>query len=250
MHKLLFSFLLCTKILFGNNEIDQQEWRFFLAGPSGQIDEKPNPTSWLDDLEWQQSYRQLYTMDKTLPIFAGIEDYFINFNVKFKKLFDSLSPHEEEWPGEWNTKLNSFQKMILLKVIRPDKISLAIQNYVIEKMNEDFVKPPTFKLSECFLDSANTTPLVFVLSAGSDPITPFKAFAEEHGMESRYKTISLGSGQDKPAEEMIEQGKIHGNWVLLANCHLCISWMPKLEAIVEQLSNNINPDFRLWLTSA
>jgi len=38
-HKLLFSFLLCTKILFGNEEIDMAEWRYFLAGPSGQIEE-------------------------------------------------------------------------------------------------------------------------------------------------------------------------------------------------------------------
>jgi len=55
-HKLLFSFMLCTKILFGANDIDPQEWRYFLAGPSGQIDPKPNPTDWLDDLEWQQVY--------------------------------------------------------------------------------------------------------------------------------------------------------------------------------------------------
>jgi dynein heavy chain len=33
--KLLFSFLLCTKILFGSNAIDLDEWKFFLAGPSG-----------------------------------------------------------------------------------------------------------------------------------------------------------------------------------------------------------------------
>lgn len=52
MHKLLFSFLLTIKILFGNNEIDGNEWRFFLAGPSGSIDIIPNPTDWLDDLEW------------------------------------------------------------------------------------------------------------------------------------------------------------------------------------------------------
>jgi len=51
-HKLLFSFLLCTKILFGDDKIDMAEWRFFLAGPSGQIDHKPNPTDWLDDIEW------------------------------------------------------------------------------------------------------------------------------------------------------------------------------------------------------
>jgi len=30
-----------------------EEWRFFLAGPTGQIDPKPNPTDWLDDLDWQ-----------------------------------------------------------------------------------------------------------------------------------------------------------------------------------------------------
>jgi dynein heavy chain len=51
-HKLLFSFLLTTKILFGDNKIDPVEWRFFLAGPSGTIQIIPNPTDWLDDLEW------------------------------------------------------------------------------------------------------------------------------------------------------------------------------------------------------
>jgi len=106
--KLLFSFLLTTKILFGNKEIDQQEWRYFLAGPSGQIEEKPNPTQWLDDLEWQQTYKQLHVMERTLPVFAGIEEYFINFNVKFKKIFDSQEAHEEPMPGDWNSKLNSF----------------------------------------------------------------------------------------------------------------------------------------------
>ena len=56
-HKLLYSFLMCTKILFGDHAIDLQEWRFFLAGPSGNIEEKPNPTDWLDDLEWQNVYK-------------------------------------------------------------------------------------------------------------------------------------------------------------------------------------------------
>lgn len=192
--KLLFSFLLCTKVLFGNNEIDMAEWRFFLAGPSGQIDEKPNPTQWLDDLEWNQSYKQLFIMDRDLPIFEGIEEYFINFNVKFKKIFDATNAHDEMMPGDWNTKLNSFQKMILLKCIRPDKISAALENFVIEKLGQKFVEPPTFDLAAGFSDSDNCTPLVFVLSPGSDPIASFMRFVDESGMGSRIKTISLGSG--------------------------------------------------------
>jgi len=47
-------------------------------------------------------------MDRDVPIFEGIEEYFINFNVKFKKIFDASDAHEEMMPGDWNTKLNSF----------------------------------------------------------------------------------------------------------------------------------------------
>jgi dynein heavy chain len=121
-HKLLFSFLLTTKILFGDNKIDPIEWRFFLAGPSGTIDVIPNPTDWLDDLEWSQVYKQLYVMSQ-LSKFKGIDTYFIEYHKKFKKIFDAPEAQEEPLPGEWDTKLNSFQKMIILKAIRPDKIS-------------------------------------------------------------------------------------------------------------------------------
>ena len=105
--KLLFSFLLTTKILFGDNQIDMDEWRYFLAGPSGSIDVVANPTDWLDDLEWTQVYKQLFIMSK-LPAFTGIDSYFIEFHKKFKKIFDSPDAHEEPLPGEWNEKLNSF----------------------------------------------------------------------------------------------------------------------------------------------
>lgn len=53
---------------------------------------------------------------------------------------------------------------------------------------------PPFDLAKCFDDSSTTTPLIFVLSAGSDPVADFKKFAEEKGMSKRYDSISLGQG--------------------------------------------------------
>jgi len=91
-HKLLFSFLLCTKIMFGDSKIDMGEWRFFLAGPSGEIEQKPNPTNWLDDLEWGVVYEQLYGMSQ-LDTFKGLDSYFIEFQKKFKTIYDSPTPH-------------------------------------------------------------------------------------------------------------------------------------------------------------
>lgn len=42
-----------------------------------------------------------------LPIFKGIDTYFIEFNKKFKKIFDNPEAETEPLPGEWETKLNS-----------------------------------------------------------------------------------------------------------------------------------------------
>lgn len=131
-HKLLFSLILCVKILFGDNKMDPDEWRFFLAGATGQIDIPANPTTWLGDLEWGETYKQLFCMAK-LPTLKGIETYFGEHHLEFKKLFDSNEPENLPMPGKWND-LDYFQKMILLKSFRPDKIPFAVQNYVTEKI--------------------------------------------------------------------------------------------------------------------
>ena len=81
-HKLLFSFILTVKILFGYNEIDHEEWRYYLAGPSGEIEIAKNPTDWLGELEWAETYKQLFAMSK-LPIFKGFDNFFIQNNKAF-----------------------------------------------------------------------------------------------------------------------------------------------------------------------
>lgn len=45
---------------------------------------------------------------------------------EFKNYYDSKTPHTEPLPGEWNEKLNQFQKLIVLRGLRPDKIIPAI----------------------------------------------------------------------------------------------------------------------------
>jgi dynein heavy chain len=78
-HKLLFSLVLATNILFGDNKMDPLEWRYFLAGPSGAIDIPENPTNWLGDLEWAETYKHLYGMSK-LDSLKGFDKFFIANN--------------------------------------------------------------------------------------------------------------------------------------------------------------------------
>lgn len=90
--KLLFSLKLTINIMFGDNRMNAEELRFFLAGPSGEVKIAPNPTDWLGDLEWSETYRQIHVMEELLPCFAGLEEFFIDNHKEFQKVFDSETP--------------------------------------------------------------------------------------------------------------------------------------------------------------
>ena len=69
-------------------------------------------------------------------------------------------------------------------------------------------------------------------------------------MNKKFESIALGQGQGPKAARLIENGQQIGGWVMLANCHLAISWMPALEMLVQQFNpESMHHNFRLWLTS-
>ena len=98
-------------------------------------------------------------------------------------------------PGEWGASLTSFQKILVLKALRPDKVTNAIQMFVAEKLGQRFIEPMTSDLSIVFKDSNVSTPLVFVLSTGTDPAKSLLEFAETMKFGKRLFSISLGQGQ-------------------------------------------------------
>ena len=238
--------MLAVNIEFGKKELDPLLWRLFLAGPSSDPKPVENPTKWISDSSWPDVYRHMTALTETVKL-KGVYDDFMANPDRFKTLFDSLNPHEEPLPEPWNEKLDQFEKLLVLKAIRMDKVQLGIEGWISAKMGKQFIIPPTFDLPRCFKDSTNLTPLIFLLSPGSDPVTDFIKFAKE--CERKTESISLGQGQGPKAQELVRSGELKGTWILLQNCHLAASWMSELERIVEEFGDNTHREFRLWLTS-
>lgn len=108
-------------------------------------------------------------------------------------------------PADIESDFNDFQKMIVLKCLRPDKFTDAMQLFLVEHMGQRFIEPQSTELSAMFGDSGPTIPLIFVLSAGTDPAADLYKFADKMRMGKRMAIISLGQGQGPRAEKMIDE---------------------------------------------
>jgi len=190
--KLLFSFLMCLKIMEENNELDTVEARFLMTGATSVSLDRPNPTGengWLTDKAWAS----ILEIGRVLPEFQGFDKDFETFLHDWERVYNSLAPqsNKELWPGTWNT-LTMFRKLIVLRILRPDKVITAIQKLIKKdkELGAKFITPPPFDLAKSFVDSTNKTPIIFVLSPGADPMSEIAKLSGTKKV--RFEALSLG----------------------------------------------------------
>ena len=113
----------------------------------------------------------------------------------WKEMYDSMDPQRFTYPSPWDMVAN-LDKMVILRTLRPDKIIPSVQDFIVDKMGQTFIEPPTFDLTGSFADSNCCAPLIFVLSPGADPMNALMKFGEDMGFTGlRIQSISLGQGQ-------------------------------------------------------
>ncbi|XP_055022499.1 LOW QUALITY PROTEIN: dynein axonemal heavy chain 6-like [Boleophthalmus pectinirostris] len=270
-HKLIYSFMLCVDIMRQRQEISEVEWQFFLRGAASPDKENPDrpDVPWISDFYWKTCFQ----LDHILRCFKGISNEITktHINIKLGRFQASLNP--ETWEGyvkdllpleesnrtkeggvkgHWNERLGSFQKLILIKCLMEEKVVFAATEFVIVNLGKQFVENPPVDLANLYNDMSPCTPLVFILSTGSDPMGAFQRFAKERGYLEKVESISLGQGQGPIAEKMIREAMESGNWVFLQNCHLAVSWMLAMEELIKTFSEpdtKIHENFRLFLSS-
>jgi dynein heavy chain len=248
-HKLLFSLQMTVKILEASGKLNKDEYDFLLRG--GQVldrnNQPTNPyTEWLREDEWDN----VTELDK-LPAFKSLISSLEQSERDWKSWYMTPEPEETSLPGEWNSKVTEFQKMLIIRAFRPDRIIFCAQRFIVTNLGQKFIEPPILNVEEVLSDSSAHTPLIFVLSPGVDPTGMIHTLAKKSNMEEKFTHLSLGQGQSPKAVRLIEEGIINGHWVFLANCHLSISWMPSLDKIVEGLgAAHPHEGFRLWLSSS
>jgi dynein heavy chain len=147
-HKLMFSFKMTTMIMDGDDELNQPELNFFLKGNTSldEIDRK-KPYEWISDNGWKD-INMLETLGEA---WTGFIDNLVNSGKAWKDWYDLDSPETSPIPNGYTDKLSKFQTLLLMRVIRPDRVINQIKLFIAAQMNNDYyVKSPLVNYAKVY----------------------------------------------------------------------------------------------------
>jgi dynein heavy chain len=250
-HKTIYSFMLATAVQKHDNKLTDDELDFLLRGALQVKEEaKPKELTKITEKQWNGC---LFLQDE-FKVFSNLTtDLNSRLELKIKdQNFILIDENEKEPENDWNRGLNSFQKLMLISIFKPEEVMLGLTCYIRDTLGKEFVESKTTSIAAVYEDMSPTMPLIFILSSGSDPMNSLQKFANEKDFIEKLFSISLGQGQGPAAEALLNKGRNNGEWIYLQNCHLATSWMPRLEGIVRDMTLGnikIHSDFRLFLSS-
>ncbi|KAE8580906.1 hypothetical protein XENTR_v10024588 [Xenopus tropicalis] len=242
--KVTFTSQLAFQLLLMNKEISAQELDFLLRF---NVEHNYNsPLEFLSNSAWS-AIKTMSFMDE----FRGLDRDIEGSPKRWKKVVESECPERERLPQEWKTK-SSLQKMIMMRALRPDRMTYAVRNFVGEKLGTKYVETRKTEFSKSFQESGPGTAIFFILSPGVDPLKDVESLGDRLGFtidSGKLHNISLGQGQEVIAEIAMEKASKEGHWVILQNIHLVAKWLSTLEKLLERYSEESHPDYRVFMSA-
>ncbi|XP_048881302.1 dynein axonemal heavy chain 11 isoform X2 [Brienomyrus brachyistius] len=242
--KLTFLSHMTFQILLKSGSIDAQMLDFLLSFPVESS--STSPVNFLSPQAWG-SIKTIASLDE----FRGLDRDVEGSAKPWRKLVDSEWPEKERFPHDWKTKTR-VQKLIILRALRPDRMTYALRNFVEESLGSRYVNAPLTEFEKSFEETSPACPVLFILSPGVNPLKDVETLGQKMGYtidHGRLHSLSLGQGQEEIAGRILESASRDGHWVILQNIHLVPHWLSTLEELLEKTGEGSHPDYRVFISA-
>ncbi|GAB6028045.1 Dynein heavy chain 5, axonemal [Chamberlinius hualienensis] len=242
-HRFLFNLLLALKIDLNSNKITPEQFTTVIKGGAS-LDLRtvpPKPYPWIADVTWLN----LVQLSR-FSTFENILSQISSDEISWRTWFDSDAPEDEPIPDEYDSLLNPFTKLLLIRSWCPDRTMSQAKKYVADALGNEYTQGIILDLEKMVKESDPTTPLICLLSTGSDPTEQIEVLAKKNLKE--FKIISMGQGQEECARSMLTASINQGSWLLLQNCHLSLHFCDEIINLLGE-SRITNQAFRIWITT-
>jgi dynein heavy chain len=171
--------------------------------------------------------------------------------LQWRKWYAEEKAEIAELPRQYKD-ISLFHRLLILRAMRPDRLSGALTQFVIENLGEPFIEQTPFDVFTTYAEMAPSTPVFFVLFPGVDPTPDVERVGKANGVSIAGGTlinISMGQGQEDIAIKALHNCAKHGHWIMVQNVHLMQTWLKVFERNLEIIQENIHPKFRCFISS-
>lgn len=247
-HKLIVSTMLCFRILIRKGLINAGEYAALIKKEvHAEPPHQPESLKFLQESMWP-AVKGLENVD----IFSSLTGKMESESLMWRKWYSDECPEKCDLPKSFSS-ISLFHRCLLLRAMRPDRLTNALKQFVGDHMGIEYVEAPPFDVTATKVEMNNITPTFFVLFPGVDPTPEVELIGKQSGKlisDGTFINISMGQGQEKPAIKALKDAGKAGNWVMFQNVHLMTDWMKDFEFNLEVvIEDGAHEDFRCFISS-
>ncbi|XP_032037004.1 dynein heavy chain 5, axonemal-like [Aythya fuligula] len=242
-HRFLFTLLLALKIDLQAKKISHNEFETLIKGGAS-LDlnsVEPKPKKWILDVTWLN----LVQLSSLSP-FSQLLVQVVRNEKAWKAWFDAEAPEKAIIPDGYDSLLDQFRKLLLVRSWCPDHTVAQARHYIAESLGMKYAEGFILEMEAMWTESDCRTPLTCFLSVGSDPTENIERLAKSKNIPCR--AISMGQGQEVHARRLLNQCMQDGGWLLLQNCHLGLDFLSELMDTITT-TETMSEGFRTWITT-
>ncbi|KAK2518351.1 dynein heavy chain 5 [Columba guinea] len=185
-HRFLFILLLALKIDLQAKKISHTEFETLIKGGAS-LDlnsVEPKPKKWILDMTWLN----LVQLSRLYP-FNHLLVQVVKNEKSWKAWFDEEAPEKAVIPDGYDSLLDQFRKLLLVRSWCPDHTVAQARHYIAESLGGKYAEGFILDMEAMWTESDCRTPLTCFLSVGSDPTESIERLAKS---KERRKFGPLG----------------------------------------------------------
>ena len=133
--KITVATLLTLRIACNDGKLSEEEAAFLVESKQSPDAGNMGPLSeWLPGTIWPK-VKAL----EGLKRFTGLGDNMQSDTDEWQKWFDSEMPEQAKLPGDYQKNLNNFDRLIILRAMRPDRVTTALKAWIEEMMGKGYI---------------------------------------------------------------------------------------------------------------
>ena len=176
-HKLLVATMLCLRILVRKKKIDESEVMALIKKEVAlDVPNQAESLKFIPESAWA-AVKGL----ENVKLFANLISQMESEALQWRKWYAEEKAEAAELPRAFKD-VSLFHRLLLLRALRPDRLSGALTQFVTENLGEPFIEQTPFDIFTTYAEMNPQTPIFFVLFPGVDPTPEVERVGRKNGV--------------------------------------------------------------------